>query len=59
MAAIIGCKVLRLDELIEGKRFAYVAENLNGSCKSNHYQTLPDHRTFWTKQGIVCLGFFF
>lgn len=49
-------KVLHKAELIEGKHFARGVEIFNDPCKSNDYNL--NNQIFWTKRGIVRLGFF-
>lgn len=47
---------LHADELIEGKHFFTSVEKTDLGCKSSNYP--PVKRMFWTKRGIVRLGFF-
>ncbi|GHV18134.1 hypothetical protein FACS1894169_14390 [Bacteroidia bacterium] len=51
-------RMLHSEELIEGKHFVRAVEFFNSGCKSGSYNTPPDNRIFWTKRGIVRLGFF-
>jgi len=51
-------KMLHRDELVEGKHFVRAVDIFNSGCKSGNYKTPPDNRIFWTKRGIVRLGFF-
>lgn len=49
-------KMEHCDELIEGKHFITSVTKRNTGCKSGGYlQNIP---TYWTKRGIVRLGFF-
>lgn len=55
---VLSHRVLHKEELTEGKHLVHASDIFNSGCKSGSYQTPPDNRIFWTKRGIVRLGFF-
>ena len=46
------------EDLVAGKHFITVVQNLNAGCKSETYSAPPTKRTYWTKRGVIRMGFF-
>lgn len=54
--SVRSCKSRNKEELIEGKHFVVGVAKCNDPCESVSYN--ENNQTYWTKRGIVRLGFF-